>query len=70
LVPKLRAETRVERRQALIDGGWRCASSRAFRHLTVDDMCAEAEVSKGAFSGYFATKQDLLLALLEATRPP
>jgi AcrR family transcriptional regulator len=65
LVPKLRTETRVERRQALIDAGWRCTSRRAFGHLTVDDVCAEAEVSKKAFYGYFATKQDLLLALLE-----
>jgi AcrR family transcriptional regulator len=31
----------------------------------VDDVCAEAGVSKGAFYGYFEQKQDLLLALLE-----
>jgi AcrR family transcriptional regulator len=38
---------------------------RGFRDLTVDDVCAQAEVSKGAFYGYFEQKQDLLLALLE-----
>ncbi len=38
---------------------------RGFRDLTVDDVCAEAEVSKGAFYGYFEHKQDLLLVLLE-----
>lgn len=32
--------------------------------MTVDDVCAEAGVSKGAFYGYFEQKQDLLLALL------
>ena len=31
----------------------------------MDDVCAEAGVSKGAFYGYFGQKQDLLLALLE-----
>jgi len=31
--------------------------------LTVDDVCAEAEVSKGAFYGYFSSNQDLLIAL-------
>jgi AcrR family transcriptional regulator len=31
----------------------------------VDDVCAEAGVSKGAFYVYFDQKQDLLLALLE-----
>lgn len=64
-MPKLSPETRSERRQALIAAAWRCASERRFRDLTVDDVCAQAEVSKGAFYGYFEQKQDLLLALLE-----
>ncbi len=64
-MPKLRPETRIERRQLLVDAAWRCAAVRGFRDLTVDDVCAEAGVSKGAFYGYFEHKQDLLLALLE-----
>ncbi len=64
-MPKLRPETRAERRQLLVDAAWRCAALRGFRDLTVDDVCAEAGVSKGAFYGYFVHKQDLLLALLE-----
>jgi len=64
-MPKLRPETRVERRQSLVEAAWRCAAVRGFRDLTVDDVCAQAGVSKGAFYGYFAQKQDLLLALLE-----
>jgi AcrR family transcriptional regulator len=63
-MPKLRPETRVERRQLLIDAAWRCAAVRGFGDLTVDDVCREAAVSKGAFYGYFEHKQDLLLALL------
>ncbi|MGH2833783.1 MAG: TetR/AcrR family transcriptional regulator [Solirubrobacteraceae bacterium] len=65
LVPKIRPEIRVERRQLLVDAAWRCAAIRGFRDLTVDDVCAEARASKGAFYGYFSQKQDLLLALLE-----
>jgi AcrR family transcriptional regulator len=64
-MPKLRPETRVERRQDLIEAAWRCAARQGFRDLTVDDVCVEAGVSKGAFYGYFAQKQDLLLALLD-----
>ncbi len=64
-MPKLRPETRVERRQELIDAAWRCAAVRGFSDLTVDDVCAEASVSKGAFYGYFEQKHDLLLALLQ-----
>ena len=36
-----------------------------FRDMTVDDVCTEASLSKGAFYGYFAQKRDLLVALLE-----
>lgn len=64
-MPKLRPETRVERRQELIEAAWRCAASRGFRDLTVDEVCDEARVSKGAFYGYFGSKRELLLALLE-----
>jgi AcrR family transcriptional regulator len=64
-VPKLREETRTERRRLLIEAAWRCAAVRGFGDLTVDDVCAEAGVSKGAFYGYFEHKQELLLALLE-----
>ena len=64
-VPKLRPETRSERRQLLIAAAWRCAALRGFGDLTVDDVCADAAVSKGAFYGYFRHKHDLLLALLE-----
>jgi AcrR family transcriptional regulator len=49
----------------LIDAAWRCAAQQGFRDLTVDDVCAAAGVSKGAFYGYFGHKQDLLLALLQ-----
>lgn len=33
--------------------------------MTVDDVCLEAQTSKGTFYGYFDSKQDLLLALLD-----
>ena len=64
-MPKLRPETRNERRQLLIQAAWRCAAVRGFTDLTVDDVCAEGGMSKGAFYGYFQSKQELLLALLE-----
>lgn len=64
-MPRIAEAARTERRQQLIDAGWRCASRQGFRTMTVDDVCAEAGVSKGAFYLYFDQKQDLLLALLE-----
>lgn len=64
-MPKLSLELRSQRRQQFVDAAWRCAVRRGYRDLTVDDVCAEAGQSKGAFYGYFEHKQDLLLALLE-----
>lgn len=64
-MPRLTPAVRTERRQQLIDAAWRCAARQGFRSLTVDDVCTEAGVSKGAFYVYFDQKQDLLLALLE-----
>src|SRR5207244_3792732 len=44
---------------------WRCVARGGYRNLSVDDVCAEAGLSKGAFYTYFDQKQDLLVALLE-----
>ena len=66
-MPKLRPETRVERRQLLIDAAWRCAALRGFSDLTVDDVCARSGGQQGRVYGYFEHKQDLLLALLRTT---
>ena len=64
-VPRIKDETREQRRQQLLDAAWRCVAEHGYRNASVDAVCAEAGVSKGAFYTYFATKQDLLLALLD-----
>jgi len=64
-MPRITPAVRTERRQNIIEAAWRCAARRGFGDLTVDEVCAEASLSKGAFYGYFDSKQALLLALLE-----
>ncbi|MGA9159434.1 MAG: TetR/AcrR family transcriptional regulator [Actinomycetota bacterium] len=64
-MPRIAPAVRNERRQHLVDATWRCAARRGFQSFTVDDVCAEAGVSKGSFYVYFDQKQDLLFALLE-----
>ncbi|HEY7280416.1 MAG TPA: TetR/AcrR family transcriptional regulator [Actinomycetota bacterium] len=64
-MPKMAPAARAERRQQIIDAAWRCAARKGFSDLTVDEVCAEAGLSKGAFYGYFDSKQALLVALLE-----
>ena len=52
------------RRERIVDAAWRCLARQAYSELTVDDVCAEAAVSKGSFYGYFNSKQELLYELL------
>src|SRR6185437_10958769 len=65
LMPRIAPEVRWERFRILIDAAWQCSATKRFSDLTIDDVCAAAGVSKGAFYGYFSGKQDLLLALLD-----
>ena len=64
-MPKLSDADRAARRQHLVDAAWRRIGEAGYRDTTVDDVCDEAGVSKGAFYGYFETKQDLLVAMLD-----
>jgi AcrR family transcriptional regulator len=64
-MPKLGPDVRDERRRHLLEAAWRCAAAKRFAEMTVDDVCAEAGLSKGAFYGYFGSKDELLAALLD-----
>jgi TetR/AcrR family transcriptional regulator, repressor for uid operon len=64
-LPVLAPELREQRRRNLLRAAWKCAATKGLRELTVDEICAEAGVSKGAFYGYFQSKQELMIALLE-----
>jgi AcrR family transcriptional regulator len=64
-MPRIGQERKSQRRQQIIDAAWLCATRRGFRDMTVDQVCVEAKMSKGAFYGYFGQKRDLLLALFE-----
>jgi AcrR family transcriptional regulator len=64
-MPKISEQVRADRRQRLVDAAWRRFATGGYRDTTVDDVCEEAGVSKGTFYGYFSTKQDLFVALLD-----
>lgn len=64
-MPALGPDRKEERRRNLLDAAWRCAGSKGFAELTVEDICEAAGVSKGSFYGYFTSKLDLLIGLLD-----
>ena len=64
-MPRHDPELREERRRELVDAAWRCVARTGYRDTSVDDICADAGVSKGSFYWYFKRKEDLLPALIE-----
>jgi AcrR family transcriptional regulator len=54
-----------ETRSRILESAIKLFSERGFNAASVDDICAEAEISKGAFYHHFESKQALFLALLD-----
>ncbi len=54
-----------ETRAKIIESAIRLFSSRGYTAASVDDICTEAGISKGAFYHHFESKQALFLALLD-----
>ena len=54
-----------ETRTKIMDSAIKLFSTRGFNAASVDDICEEAGISKGAFYHHFESKQALFLALLD-----
>ena len=61
-MPKIRPETAAKRRMQILKAA-HCAFNRDGINVSVDQICAEAGVSKGNFYGYFESKDELILAI-------
>lgn len=59
---QLRSE---ETRSKIIQSAIKLFSAQGFNAASVDDICKDAAISKGAFYHHFETKQALFLALLD-----
>ena len=54
-----------ETRAKIIESAIKLFSTRGFNTASVDDICKDAGISKGAFYHHFESKQALFLALLD-----
>jgi AcrR family transcriptional regulator len=54
-----------ETRAKILEAAIKLFSTRGYNKASVDDICKEAGISKGAFYHHFKTKQALFLALLD-----
>ena len=62
-MPKLAVEAREARREHLLNAAVRCFARKGYHPTTVDDIAAEAGVSKGAPYVYFDSKEALFQEL-------
>ena len=56
-MPKITDDQRQARRQSFIDAALECLRTQSYDRLTVDEICARAKASKGAFYLYFPSKR-------------
>lgn len=51
--------------ESLCDAALRCAATTGMKHSTVDELSHQAGISKGAFYGFYESKEHLFLSMLE-----
>lgn len=67
-MPKLKPETQIARRDAILDASEHCFARSGFHRTTMQDICREAGISPGAFYVYFSSKEDLIAGICERDR--
>lgn len=63
--PKVSEQHLEERRNQIVDAAVRRFSRDGFHQTTMDGICAESEMSKGALYRYFSSKEDIVAAMYE-----
>jgi|SRR5579872_2557864 len=63
-MPKISAAAAARRRSHILDAARQCFAEHGI-HVSVDEICARAAVSKGAFYGYFDSKDAAIEAIAQ-----
>lgn len=61
----MRDDQKLVRRQAILDTAWQLFLETSYPAITMADVAEQAGLAKGTLYLYFATKEELFLALLE-----
>ncbi|WP_051941296.1 TetR/AcrR family transcriptional regulator [Phaeacidiphilus oryzae] len=64
-MPRITPERREARRAQIVGAARRCFSRDGFHQTSMPDIAAEADVSAGAAYRYFASKDEIILAIAE-----
>ncbi|MHB8620442.1 MAG: TetR/AcrR family transcriptional regulator [Chloroflexota bacterium] len=65
-MPKVNVEHEEARRQRIVEAAGRCFSRQGYDNTSIDDVCREADVSKGGLYTYFKSKEQLFAAFCRA----
>lgn len=55
----------TKRKKKVLDTAHRLFIEKGYQATSIQDIIDEAEISKGTFYNYFASKKDCLLAIIE-----
>ena len=61
--PKVSEEYVESRKRDILDAAAACFARAGLHRATMDDICTQAGLSKGAVYGYFKSKDDIVSAL-------
>lgn len=64
-MPRLTPASTAKRRLHIVEAAMRCFRVKGFTATSVDDICAEGAISKGAFYSHFRSKEDLVHAIAD-----
>jgi AcrR family transcriptional regulator len=64
-MPRVTQKHRNERREQILSAARRCFLRSGFHGTSMQDLFAEAQLSSGAVYGYFASKDDVIVAIAE-----
>jgi len=64
-MPKLKPQELESRRQEIIDAARACFLRTGFHQTTTDEICREASITPGGLYHYFASKEEIIAAVIE-----
>lgn len=66
-MPKLKPEELESRKREIIDAARVCFLRSGFHQTTTDEICREASITPGGLYHYFASKEDIITAVIKQT---
>jgi AcrR family transcriptional regulator len=64
MAPIVSKDYKEQKKQEILEGALICFAKKGFESATVDDICAQSGISKGAIYNYFKSKDEIYLELI------